>query len=63
MSIPEKDFVRDTSTKAILNTNRDDLLAYKNRKKIQREKEDEINDLKKDVAEIKNMLKLLLEKD
>ena len=58
-----KDLVRDTETTAILNVNRKAYdMAIERDKRIKREKE-EINILKQDVNEIKDMLQKLLEQN
>lgn len=54
--------VRDTSTGAILNINKDEISAARKRKLERRQKEQEIVDLKNEVSEIKNMLNKLIEK-
>ena len=54
--------VRDTSTGAILNINKDEISAARKRKLERRQKEQEIVDLKNEVGEIKNMLNKLIEK-
>jgi len=54
--------VRDTSTNAILNINKDEISAARKRKLERRQKEQEIVDLKNEVGEIKNMLNKLIEK-
>ena len=54
--------VRDTSTGAILNINKDEISAARKRKLEGRQKEQEIVDLKNEVSEIKNMLNKLIEK-
>ena len=58
----ERDFVRDTSTNAVLNINKDEISAARKRKLERRQKEQEIVDLKNEVGEIKNMLNKLIEK-
>ena len=65
-----KDLVRDTSTGAILNTNRNAYLNYKKRlREAQKQRDEirsatrEINNLKCEMHEIKSMLKTLLERD
>ena len=62
-----KDLVRDTSTGAILNTNRNAYLNYKKRlREAQKQRDEirsatrEINNLKCEMHEIKDMLKTLL---
>ena len=54
--------VRDTSTGAILNINKDEISAARRRKLERRQKEQEIGDLKNEGGEIKNMLNKLIEK-
>lgn len=54
--------VRDTSTGAILNINKDEISAARRRKLERKQKEQEIVDLKNEVSEIKNMLNKLIEK-
>jgi hypothetical protein len=59
----ESGYVKDMANKAILSTDLVGLEAYKTRKKKAVEmqsKLDEINTLKQDVAEIKDLLKQLL---
>lgn len=53
--------VRDTSTGAILNINKDEISAARKRKLGKRQKEKEFEDLKNDVTEIKSMLQKLIE--
>jgi hypothetical protein len=50
------DLVKDMNSKAVLNTNYAALLEHKKKQKISQE----IDNLKKDVAEIKDTLKLLV---
>jgi hypothetical protein len=54
--------VRDTSTNAILNINKDEISAAKRRKLERRQKEKEFEDLKNEVSDIKNMLTKIIEK-
>lgn len=54
----EENLVRDKNTNAILNTDEQGLKAYKK----QKEKMRKIDDIERDVAEIKNLLKELLGK-
>ena len=58
----EKDFIRDTSTGAILNINKDEISAARKRKLERRQKEKEFEDLKNEVGDIKNMLTKIIEK-
>ena len=64
-----KDLVKDTKTHAVINTNRNAYLNYKNRvKEAQKQRDEirsatrEINNIKCEMHEIKNMLKILLDK-
>lgn len=54
--------VRDTSTNAILNINKDEITAARKRKLERRKKEQEFDDLKNEVGDIKNMLTKIIEK-
>jgi len=60
----EKDpeLVRDTSTGAILNINRDEISAARKRKLERRQKEQEFENLKDEVGDIKKMLTQIIEK-
>ena len=56
--------VRDTSNFAILNTDHEVLTSHERKlRQLQKEKsqEEEINNIKRDVSEIKDMLRVLLE--
>ena len=64
-----QDLVRDTRTGAILNKNKTAYLSYKKRvQEAQRQRDEirnatrEINNIKCEMHEIKNMLKILLDK-
>ena len=54
--------VRDKNSGVILNINKTELEANRIRKQKQREKNNEIEQLKNDVSEIKSMLNKLVEK-
>lgn len=54
--------VRDKNSGVILNINKTELEANRIRKQKQREKDNEIEQLKNDVSEIKSMLNKLVEK-
>ena len=54
--------VRDTSTGAILNINKQEISAARKRKLERRQKEKEFEDLKNEVGDIKNMLTKIIEK-
>jgi archaellum component FlaC len=57
-----ENFVKDTETKAVLNTDLTSLEAYRAHRNKQRQKDNEIERLKEDVKEIKDILQLLVEK-
>ena len=54
--------VRDTSTGAILNINKEEISAARKRKLERRQKEKEFEDLKNEVGDIKNLLTKIIEK-
>ena len=54
--------VRDTSTGAILNINKDEISAARKRKLERKQKEKEFEDLKNEVSDIKIMLTKIIEK-
>jgi len=53
--------VRDTSTGAIINTNKSEIAKARNRKKLWKEQQEEISNLKNDISLMKEMLAKLLE--
>ena len=56
------DLVRDTSTGAILNINKNEISAARRRKLERRQTEKEFEDLKNEVGDIKYMLTKIIEK-
>lgn len=54
--------VRDENTGAVLNTNEQEVEAARARKKAWKEKQKELDELKEDVSELKDMMKQILEK-
>lgn len=58
----QHDLVRDKTTGAILNINNDELERARARKQARRQRDSEINQLKNDVAQIKDMLSKIAEK-
>lgn len=65
----EPNFIRDNSSRGILNTDNSGLIAYKMQKKTRLNQDSKINKLKEDVdelksniSEIKNLLISLLDK-
>jgi hypothetical protein len=56
--VKDTSYVRDVYSKAILNTNKSELNEYNNKKKIM-SKVNDINTIKQDVAELRNMVEKL----
>ena len=54
--------VRDTSTGAILNINKDEISGARKRKLERKQKEQEFKNLKDEVGDIKKMLTQIIEK-
>ena len=57
------ELVKDTTTKAVLNTDTTALDAYRRRREAQREVKtmcEEIDDIKNDIADIKSLLKEII---
>lgn len=54
--------VKDEYSKAVINTDRDAYTLYKRRKTIMQTKNDEIQQLKSEVSELKIMMTQVLEK-
>ena len=55
-------FAKDDRTGAVININKDEIIAAKKRKLLRREKEQDFEDLKNEVGDIKNMLNKIIEK-
>lgn len=58
-----EDLVRDQNSSAVLNVDTDALSKYKARREQQRKKDKEIEDLKRDVSEIKSLLLQMIDKE
>jgi len=58
----ETSYIRDRSTGAVLNINKSEIEAARERKKQRKLKEQEFEDLKNEVSEIKELLLKLVEK-
>lgn len=57
------DIVRDKDTGAVLYTNSEEKVrALRARKQAQKQREEDVDQLKDDVSELKGMMKLILEK-
>ena len=54
--------IRDNNSGAVLNINKNDISAARKRKLERRKKEQEFEDLKNEVGDIKNMLTKIIEK-
>jgi hypothetical protein len=57
-----KDYVRDQATGVILNINKSEMNLARERKRIRKEKEKELDNLKNEVSEIKQLLNRIIEK-
>lgn len=53
------DLIKDTSSQAVINTNRNAILARRAQKDVMAKKEEELQEMKNDIAEIKELLKKL----
>jgi hypothetical protein len=62
IKIENTKYVRDPNSKAVLNTNRRALENYKLSKQKKINEIDDINNMKRDIAELKEMIKTLLGK-
>jgi hypothetical protein len=63
--IKDSTFVRDPQSKALLNTDTKAILAHRQRIEAVRKtvaKDEKINNLEKEVADIRELLKIILEK-
>ena len=58
----ENNIVRDTESRALLFTNREDIEAYERKKQQIESQNAQINTLKQEVAELKDMIQQLLER-
>ena len=55
------DLVKDTRSGAVLNTNMNSYTASKRRKLYNQQRENDINSIREELAELKGMLRRLLE--
>ena len=55
------DLVKDTRSGAVLNTNLNAYTASKRRRLYKQQREDDINSIREELAELKGMLRSLLE--
>ena len=62
VKINETTYIRDLDSKAVLNTNTNALEQYKIEKQRREDEKNDINNMKKDIAELKEMIGQLLGK-
>ena len=62
VKIEQTQYVRDINSKAVLNTNKKALDSYKVARKRKMNEIEDINNMKRDIAELKEMIKTLLGK-
>jgi len=62
VKIEDKQLERDINSKAVLNTNLNGLEQYKMAKKRREDEISDINTMKKDIEELKNMIQTLIGK-
>jgi len=62
IKVEETQYVRDINSKAILNTNRNALENYKLAKKRKEQEISDINSMKQDILELKELVKKLIKK-
>ena len=62
IKIEQTQYVRDINSKAVLNTNKKALDSYKIARKRKMNEIEDINNMKRDIAELKEMIKTLLGK-
>ena len=55
-------YVKDTETGVILNVNKEEIEAARKRKALRQQQEQDINNLKNEVSDIKTMLSTIIEK-
>lgn len=58
----ESSFIKDTTNGALINTNNQALLAYKKQKKSSNSLKNDVEQLKKDITEIKDLLVKIIDK-
>ena len=62
VKIEQTQYVRDVNSKAVLNTNKKALDNYKVARKRKMNEIEDINNMKRDITELKEMIKTLLGK-
>ena len=55
-------YVKNTETGVVLNVNKTEIEAARKRKALKKQQEEDINNLKNEVSDIKNMLGKIIEK-
>ena len=62
VKIQDTKYIRDINSKAVLNTNRNALEQYKLERQRREAEKNDINRMKEDIVELKEMIKTLLGK-
>jgi len=62
VKVKDTKYIRDVDSKAILNTNRSALESYKIARQKKLDEINDINNMKQDIADLKEMVKTLLGK-
>ena len=55
-------YVKDPNTGVVLNVNQEEINGAKKRRALRKQQEEDINNLKNEVSDIKNMLNKIIEK-
>ena len=55
-------YIKNTKTGVVLNVNKTEIEAARKRKALKKQQEEDINNLKNEVSDIKNMLGKIIEK-
>ena len=55
-------YIKNTKTGVVLNVNKAEIEAARKRKALKKQQEEDINNLKNEVSDIKNMLNKIIEK-
>ena len=58
----QEGYVKDPSSGVVLNVNQEEINAAKTRRALRKQQEEDINNLKNEVSDIKNMLSKIIEK-
>lgn len=58
----QEGYVKDPKSGVVLNVNQEEINAAKTRRALRKQQEEDINNLKNEVSDIKNMLSKIIEK-